>query len=117
MVAARKFSCPVEDESLSKAGALLLQVLQGTFSQLKQRLLDSKPEDFGLSKDCDWNVASPQGGLHQGQAGLLLGCLEVVIEDVVDDATGTTAFFPHVASLKKANGVEWCITTKALQAM
>ncbi|KAL3136619.1 hypothetical protein ABBQ38_005859 [Trebouxia sp. C0009 RCD-2024] len=64
------------------------QVLQGNFSELKQRLLDSKPEDFGLDKDCEWNVASSQGGLHQAQAGLLLGCLEVVIEDAVDDATG-----------------------------
>ena len=67
---------------------MLLQVLQGSFSQLKQRLLNSKPEDFGLEKDCDWNLATPQGGLHQGQAGLLLGCLEVMIEDTVAEATG-----------------------------
>ena len=77
---------------------MLLQVLQGSFSQLKERLLHSKPEDFGLDKDCEWNVASPQGGLHQSQAGLLLGCLEVVIEDVVNEATGSSVdLFPRVA--------------------
>ena len=75
---------------MAREGALLVQVLQGSFSQLKERLLDSKPEDFGLDKDCEWNVASPQGELHQSQAGLLLGCLEVVIEDVVYEATGST---------------------------
>lgn len=67
-----------------------MQVLQGHFTQLKQRLLDSKPEDFGLDKDCDWNVASPQGTLHQAQAALLLGCLEVVVEDVIAEATGSS---------------------------
>ena len=75
---------------MAREGALLVQVLQGSFSQLKERLLGSKPEDFGLDKDCDWNVASPAGGLHQSQAGLLLGCLEVVIEDVLNEATGST---------------------------
>ena len=72
---------------------MLLQVLQGKFSQLKQRLLDSKPEDFGLEKECDWNLASPQGGLHQGQAGLLLGSLEVMIEDTVAEAIGSHFYF------------------------
>lgn len=69
----------------------LLQVLQGHFSQLKQRLLACEPADFGLEKDCDWNVGIPQGALHQSQAALLLGCLEVLIEDVVVDATGMAA--------------------------
>ena len=69
-------------------------MLQGSFSQLKQRLLDSKPEDFGLERDCDWNLATPQGGLHQGQAGLLLGCLEVMIEDAVAEAIGMDVVLP-----------------------
>ena len=34
-----------------------------------------------------------QGCLHQTHAGLLLGCLEVVIEDVVAEATGTNIPF------------------------
>lgn len=69
---------------------LLLQVLQSHFDQLKQHLLSSRPEDFGLDKDSEWNLASAQGALHQSQAGLLLGCLEVMIEDVVAEATGKT---------------------------
>ena len=57
----------IEQKNKAKSwNGLLLQVLQGNFSQLKQRLLDSKPKDFGLKKDCDWNLATPQGGLHQG---------------------------------------------------
>ena len=79
---------------------MLLQVLQGNFSQLKQRLLDSKPEDFGLEKDCDWNLATPQGGLHQSQAGLLLGCLEVMIEDTVAEATGTVVVSCYTWKMK-----------------
>ena len=70
---------------------LLLQVLQGHFSQLKHRLLACEPADFSLGKDCDWNVGFPVGALHQTQAALLLGCLEVLIEDVVAEATGTAA--------------------------
>ena len=42
-----------------------------------------------------------QGALRQTQAGLLLGCLEVMIEDVVAEATGTAASSPRLSLLKQ----------------
>ncbi|DBA84856.1 TPA: hypothetical protein ACH3X1_005879 [Trebouxia sp. C0004] len=66
------------------------QTLQGHFSSLRQRLLSCELEDFGMDKDADWALTSPQGALRHTQAGLLLGCLEVVIEDVVAEATGSS---------------------------
>ncbi|DBB12260.1 TPA: hypothetical protein ACH3X3_006362, partial [Trebouxia sp. C0006] len=66
------------------------QTLQRHFSSLRQRLLSCELADFGMDKDADWALTSPQGSLRHTQAGLLLGCLEVMIEDVVAEATGSS---------------------------
>lgn len=46
-------------------------------------LCSPQAEHFGLDRSCDLNPATPRGLLHQTQIALLLGCLEVVVEDIV----------------------------------
>lgn len=45
-------------------------------------------EHFGLDRSCDLNPATSRGLLHQTHISLLLGCMEVVVEDIVAQATG-----------------------------
>ncbi|KAA6422807.1 MAG: hypothetical protein FRX49_07342 [Trebouxia sp. A1-2] len=66
------------------------QTLQRRFSSLRHRLLSCELADFGMDRDAEWALTSPQGALRHTQAGLLLGCLEVMIEDVVAEATGSS---------------------------
>ena len=39
---------------------LLLQILQGHFSELRQRLMACELDDFGFDQDTDWSVHSSQ---------------------------------------------------------
>ena len=44
-----------------------------------------------------------QGVVHHAQAGMLLGCLEVMIEDVIDDMSGwlsLAALRRHIMALQ-----------------
>ncbi|KAK9804377.1 hypothetical protein WJX72_009956 [[Myrmecia] bisecta] len=63
------------------------ELLHGCFGSIKQRLLACELEDFGMDKSTDFSLASLQGELNQTYAVLLLGVLEVLLEETLRDAT------------------------------
>jgi hypothetical protein len=63
-------------------------LLSAGYSSCVSRLLLSELEHFDLDRSREWSPASPKGLLHQLQASQLLGCLEVVMEGIVERATG-----------------------------
>ena len=49
---------------LDNTGSMLLQILQRHFLSLRQRLLSCELADFGMAKDADWALTSPQVAAH-----------------------------------------------------
>jgi hypothetical protein len=60
-----------------------LPCLQACFAALRSRLSEASLEDFGLGQAADLNPMLPDGMLGQMHASILLGVLQVVMEDVV----------------------------------
>jgi len=58
------FSIKLIVKRLDSTGGMLLQTLQRHFSSLRQRLLSCELADFGLDKDADWALTSPQVASH-----------------------------------------------------
>jgi hypothetical protein len=62
--------------------------LAAGYRSCASRLLLCELEHFDLDRSREWSPASPKGLLHQLQASQLLGCLEVLMEGIVERATG-----------------------------
>ncbi len=60
---------------LDTIGSVLLQTLQRHFSSLRQRLLSCELADFGMDKDADWTLSSPQVPSHSLVVMILYGAL------------------------------------------
>ncbi len=60
---------------LDTIGDLLLQTLQRHFSSLRQRLLSCELADFGMDKDADWALISPQVASHPFVTMIVYGAL------------------------------------------
>lgn len=60
---------------LDTIGGLLLQTLQRHFSSLRQRLLSCELGDFGMDKDADWALISPQVASHPFVTMIVYGAL------------------------------------------
>jgi hypothetical protein len=72
------------DEDDAAAGPALRKL----FSSLRRRLASCPLEDFNFDQSTAFGSADAQGSLNQAYAHMLLGCYEVVMEDIVNDIDG-----------------------------
>eukprot|EP00884_Botryococcus_braunii_P018982 jgi/Botrbrau1/5768/Bobra.0134s0035.2 len=63
-----------------------IMALRECFETICSRMLESHLEDFGLDGLTEFSAALPQGLLNQMTAGVLLGSIEVFMEDLVEQA-------------------------------
>eukprot|EP00798_Chlamydomonas_sp_ICE-L_P007594 gene7594-749_t len=67
------------------------KVLIEQYNNVKSCLLQCEAESFNLDKSCVFNPSCVVGASNQLRVSCLLGCLEVVMEDVVGEASGDEA--------------------------
>lgn len=60
------------------------KTLKKCMSSLRHRIATSTLESFDLDSSREWGASLPSGELNQGLADVLLGCMEALLEDLVD---------------------------------
>ncbi|KAL4443971.1 hypothetical protein ABPG75_011708 [Micractinium tetrahymenae] len=65
--------------------------LRSRFAVLRRRLAEGCLEDFQMDATVDFVPTTPGGLLSHAHADVLLGCLEVAMEDLVEELTGGIA--------------------------
>ncbi|KAL4855268.1 Fanconi anemia group I protein [Chlorella vulgaris] len=66
-------------------------MLRKCFVSLRSRLAQSTLEDFSIDAGTEYCLSGAAGQLGQAQADVLLGCMEVCMEDMVAELTGGAA--------------------------
>ncbi|GAB4818334.1 hypothetical protein N2152v2_005380 [Parachlorella kessleri] len=88
---AGNFNFGTDLSDLDEDAGAAAQALQKRFQALRHRLVNCTLEDFSFDGSTDFSADQPAGELSQATADILLGCMEVAMEDLVDEITAPEA--------------------------